>query len=123
MENLFLFTIVFTIVLLIYFFVFYLYGLKKKSIKSSLQVDLLLIKSNLKKKEINEKSIGIIICLLDSLIISISGTIATSINLNYIWQILIGFVLLMVFIYILYTITGKILKRSVRKNEHKRNRN
>ena len=74
-----------------------------------------MIRQQLKKKDINEKSIGIIICLLDSLIISISGTIATSIKANYVWQILIGFVLLMGLIFSLYEIVGRIIKRSVKK--------
>jgi len=122
MENLFIFLISFVSIFLIYFIVFYLYGLKKKKIKNSMQVELILVRQQLKKKDINEKSIGLIICLVDSLIISTSGTIATSLNLNYIWQILIGFALLMGLIFSLYEIVGRIIKRSVRKNEYKRNR-
>ena len=120
MENLFIFLISFISIFLIYLFVFYLHGLKKKKIKNSMQVELILVRQQVKKKDINEKSIGIIICLIDSLIISISGTIATSLNLNYIWQILIGFALLMGLIFSLYEILGRIIKRSVRKNEYKR---
>ena len=115
MENLFVFILSFTIIFLIYFFVFYLYGLKKKKIKTSMQVELILVRQRLKKKDINEKSVGIIICLVDSLIISTSGTIATSLKLNYVWQILIGFALLMGFIFCLYEIVGRIIKRSVKK--------
>lgn len=119
MENLFIFLISFVLIFLIYFFVFYLYGLKKKKIKNSMQVELILRRTKLKKQDLNERTIGIIICIIDSLIISISGTIATSADINYIWQILIGFALLMGLILALYEIVGKILKRSVRKNEHK----
>jgi len=115
MENLFMFLISFVGMFLIYFFVFYLYGLKKKKIKTSMQVELILLRSGLKKKDINEKSIGIIICLLDSFIISTSGTIATSLNLNYVWQILIGFALLMGLIFSLYEIVARILKRKCMK--------
>ena len=115
MENLFTFLISFIGIFLIYFFVFYLYGLKKKKIKNSMQVELILVRQGLRKKDINEKSIGIIICLTDALIISISGTVATSLNINYIWQILIGFVLLIGFIFCLYEIVGRIIKRSVKK--------
>ena len=115
MENLFIFLITFVSIFLIYFFVFYLKGLKKKKIKKSMQVQLILTKTHLKEKDINEKSIGIIICLIDALIISSAGTIATSINVNYVWQILIGFALLMGLIYSLYTIVGIILKRKCNK--------
>ena len=122
MENLFIFIIAFSTIFLIYFFIFYLYGLKKNKIKKSMQVQLILNQTGLKKKDLNEKTIGIIICLLDSIIISTAGTIATAINLNYLWQILIGFALLMGLIYSLYTIVGNILKRKWKKNEHKTNR-
>ena len=122
MENLFIFIISFTVIFLIYFFVFYLYGLKKKKIKNSMQVQLILARTRLKKKDLNEKSVGIIICLLDAIIISTAGTIATAIHLNYVWQILIGFALLMGLIYSLYDIVGRILKRKCEKNEYKRNR-
>ena len=115
MENLFIFLISFCAIFLIYFFTFYLYGLKKKKIKNSMQVELLLLRSGLKKKDINEKSIGIIISLIDSLIISTSGTVATGLNVNYVWQILIGFALLMGLIYSLYEILGRILKRKCKK--------
>ena len=115
MEHLFIFLIAFVTIFFIYFFVFYLYGLKKKKIKNSMQVELILVRQNLKKKDINEKSIGIIICLIDSLIISTSGTVATSLNVNYIWQILIGFAMLMGLIFSLYEIFGRIIKRKCKK--------
>lgn len=118
MENLFLFVISFAVLFLIYFFVFYLRGLKKHTIKDSMQVNFIIQRQHLKKKNINEKSIGIIICLIDPLIISTSGVVATSINLNYIWQILIGFALLMGLIYSLYEIVGRIIKRKCIKNEY-----
>ena len=115
MENLFVFLISFVSIFLIYFFVFYLYGLKKKKIKTSMQVELILRRQKLKKKDINEKSIGIIICLIDSLIISTSGTVATSLNVNYIWQLLIGFAMLIGLIFSLYEIVGRIIKRKCKK--------
>ena len=87
-----------------------------------MQVELILTRQKLQKKDINEKTIGIIICLTDALIISISGTVATSLNINYIWQILIGFAMLMGLIYSLYEIIGRIIKRKCNKNEYKRNR-
>lgn len=115
MDNLFIFLVSFVGMFLIYFIMFYLYGLKKKKIKNSMQVEFILIRSGLKKKEVSEKSIGIIICLIDPLIISVSGTIATSLNLNYIWQILIGFAMLIGLIFGFYEIIAKILKRKCRK--------
>lgn len=115
MENLFIFLISFVVVFLIYFFAFYLYGLKKKKIKNSMQVELILVRQQLKKKDINEKVVGIIICIVDAFIISTSGTVATSLNVNYVWQILIGFAMLMGLIFSLYEIIGRIIKRKCMK--------
>ena len=116
MESLYIFIISFTAIFLIYFFVFYLRGLKKHTIKNSMQVRYILSKQNLKCESISEKSIGIIICLTDALIISASGTIASGINLGYFWQLLIGFAILMMLIYSIYEIIGRIIKRKCEKN-------
>ncbi len=118
MENLFLFVISFTLMFIIYFIFFYLKGLKKHQIKKSMQVNYICNKQKIKKKDINEKTIGIIICLLDPLIISTTGVVVSSIKkLNYIWQILSGFAMLVVLIYITYEILGRIIKRKCIKNE------
>ena len=115
MQSLFLFIISFVLLFLIYLICFYIRGLKCHKIKSSMQVEFILKRQNLKKSDINEKSIGLIICILDPLIISISGVVASSFDLNYLWQILIGFALLMGLIYSLYEILGRIIKRKCKK--------
>ncbi len=120
MDSLFLFLISFVCLFFIYLIVFYFRGLKKHKIKDSMQVQFILMRQGLKKKDINEKNIGIIICLIDPLIISTSGVIASSVKLNYIWQILIGFALLMGLIYSLYEILGRIIKRKSGKNGNKK---
>ena len=107
---------------ILYFIIFYLIGLKRKSILNSMQVEFLIKRFNFRKKDFNPKKIGIIICLLDPLIISLTGTIVTLPKINYIFELLLGFVILMILIYSLYEILGRIIKRKVDKNEYKRNR-
>lgn len=115
MESLFLFIISFVVLFIIYLIWFYIIGLKRHKIKNSMQAEFILKRQHLKKKDLNEKSLGLIICFIDPLIISISGVVASSVKLNFVWQILIGFALLMGLIYSLYEILGRIIKRKCKK--------
>ena len=90
------------ILFVLYLIMFYLYGLKKKRILNSLQVEFLKVRFGLKNKDLNPNKIGLIICFIDPLIISLTGTIVTLPKWNYIIELLLGFVLLMLFIYCFY---------------------
>ena len=83
-SSIFLFILTYLILFIIYFFVFYLYRLKKKTILKSLEVEFLKVRFGFKDKDFNPKKIGFIICLIDPLIISLTGTIVTLPNWNYI---------------------------------------
>ena len=72
---------------------------------------LLINKNHLKRNYLDYNKLGLIIVLLNSLIISIVGTVCTMIDMKYYWQLMIGFVLLMFSIYFSYGILGKILKK------------
>ena len=122
MNSLLLFCISYIIIFVIYLIFFYLIGLKKKSILNSMQVEFLIKRFNLRKKDFNSKNIGIIICLIDPLIISLTGTIVTLPKWHYILELLLGFIILMILIYSFYEILGRIIKRKVDKNEYKRDR-
>lgn len=123
MESIFLFFVSYIILFLLYLIFFYIRGLKKNGILSSLQVEFLKVRFSFKDKELNPKKIGLIITFVDPLIISLTGTIVSLPKWNYIIELLIGFVLLIALIYSFYEIIGRILKRKVdKKNEHKRNR-
>ena len=115
MKNILLFSITFVVMFIIYLIFFYIIGLKTKRILSSMQVEFLKVRFNLKNKDLNPKKIGIIICILDPLIISLTGTIVTLPKWNYILELILGFVLLMIFIYSFYEILGRIIKRKVDK--------
>ena len=80
-----------------------------------MQVEFILKRFNLRKKDLKPKKIGFIICLLDPLIISLTGTIVTLPKWHYVLELLLGFVLLMIFIYCFYEILGRIIKRKVDK--------
>ena len=107
---------------ILYLIFFYIIGLKKKSILNSMQVEFLSKRFNFKKKDFNPKKIGLIICFIDPLIISLTGTIVSLPKWNYILELLLGFVLLVALIYSFYEIIGRIIRRKVDKNEYKRNR-
>lgn len=113
MDNLLLFCISYIIMFIIYLMFFYIIGLKNKNILNSIQVEFLIKRFNLKKKDLNSKKIGIIICLIDPLIISLTGTIVTLPKWHYILELLLGFLVLMIFIYSFYEILGRIIKRKV----------
>ena len=114
-NTLLLFLICYVILFIVYFIIYYLYGLKKKSILKSMQVEYLKIKIEFNNKELNPKKIGLIICFIDPLIISLTGTIITLPKWNYVLELFFGFVILMALIYSFYEILGRVLKRKVDK--------
>lgn len=89
--------------------------MKKKTIEKSIQFRYLNIRFKLKKKDLIPKKIGLIVCFLDPLIISLTGTIISMPKWHYTIELLLGFVLLMALIYSFYEILGRILKRKVIK--------
>ena len=116
MHSLILFISSFVVLFLIYLIVFYIIGLKKKRILKSMQVEFLKKRFVFNDKDFNPKKIGLIICIIDPLIISLTGTIVTMPKWNYIYELLIGFVVLLGLIFSFYEIIGRIKKR-VMKNE------
>ena len=123
MEDLFIFMITFVIVFIVYLIIYFVKR-KQGKLDKMKEFDILATKFNLKRKNINVNRLGLVFVLVNSLIISITGTVCTSIDLGVIWQLLIAFVLLMALIILCYGFIGKILQKRERKdkNEHKRNR-
>ena len=123
MEDLFIFMITFVIVFIVYLIIYFVKR-KQGKLDKMKEFDILATKFNLKRKNINVNRLGLVFVLVNSLIISITGTVCTSIDLGVIWQLLIAFVLLMALIILCYGFIGKILQKKERKdkNEHKRNR-
>lgn len=113
MDNLLLFGISYIVLFILYLIFFYILGLKRKSILNSLEVQFLIKRFMFKKKDLKPKKIGIIICLLDPLIISLTGTIVSLPKWHYAIELLLGFIILMILIYSFYEILGRIIKRKV----------
>ena len=117
MQSIILFFGSFLVLFIIYVIFFYKIGIKKNSIYKCVQLEFLKIRFNIEPKSLNIKKIGLVICIVDPLIISLTGTIVSMIKTNYIIVLLIGFVMLMALIYSFYEIIGRIIikKRGKRK--------
>ena len=61
-----------------------------------------------KKEDYNK--LGIILSIVNAFIISSTGVLCTMIDMDKIWQLLYGFVLLVALIYVFYGIIGNILE-------------
>ncbi|MDD4187311.1 MAG: hypothetical protein PHX04_00850 [Bacilli bacterium] len=114
MEDLMFFLITFVsifIILLINYFV----KKKRGTLKKSREFLLLKSKFKLSKKDFDEDKLGLVFVLVNSLIIAVTATITTILSDDYIWQIIIGFALLMILIYLIYGSIGKALVRNRKK--------
>ena len=122
MESLVVFVVAFIIIFAVNLII-YFYRRIRGNLSNMKEFDILASKFKLKRSNLNYKSLGFIMCLVNSLIISIAGTLCTMVDLNYIWQLLIGFALIMSFILISYGLIGKILKRREMKVKNGRKKN
>ena len=89
-STIILFVISYFVLFLIYLVFFYIIGLKKKRILSSLQVEFLKVRFGFRNKELNPKIIGLIITFIDPLIISLTGSIVTLPKWNYVYELLLS---------------------------------
>lgn len=132
MEDLITFCIAFILIFTTYLIIYFI-KMKKKNLAQMTEVILLKKFFDLKDVKLKYKLLCFFIILINSIIISIAGTICTMIKMNYIWQILIGFVILVSLIYLFYNLLGIILKKKYakeikeikkgkEKDEHTRNR-
>lgn len=82
---------------------------KQKDVKDIVEIKYLMLTYNLKKEKLIVPKIILLISILDALIISIVFVVIEMLPWAIIWQLLVGFVLLLGFIYAVYSILGKIL--------------
>ncbi len=59
-------------------------------------------------KKSNYNVMGIILSFVNAFIISVTGVLCTMVDMDKLWQIVYGFVLLTALIYIFYSIIGNI---------------
>lgn len=117
----------FLIVWIIIFLIDYFFMLKPKikkvkneqTKKSGKKVDIMEItyistKFNIPKQNLLKKYICLWVAFLNAFIISFVSTFITALPIKMIFQIMIGFVLLIALIYAIYEIFGRILKKKVK---------
>ena len=110
MENLYLFLILFVIFFIV-FLIDYFIKRKKKKLKKFIGMELL------KAKKEDYSKLGIILAIVNAFIISSTGVLCTMIDMDKIWQLLYGFVLLVALIYVFYGIMGNILESIYKKRK------
>ena len=115
MDSLLLFVYTYLILFILFIIFFYIIGLKRKTILSSIEVDYLKKRFGFKDKDFNPKKIGFLICLIDPLIVSVTAIIATLPKWNYIFEVILGFFVLLLLIFSFYEIIGRIKKRVMKK--------
>ncbi|MDD2238702.1 MAG: hypothetical protein PHH51_02310 [Bacilli bacterium] len=122
MENLMFFLITF-IIFFIIFLISYFIKRKKGTIGEAKELNLLIYWFKLKRNDLDNDRLVLIFTIINSLIISITATVCTMVKINYVWQILIGFVMVMSLMYISYAIVGKIIlmKRGRKNGKHSKN--
>lgn len=109
MNYLLYFGVIFLIIFLFYFLVLNRIKLKKQNYNKIGEINYLIKKFNLDPKKINYNVTANIIALINAFIIAFVCVLISLIDVSFIWQMLIGFVLLFSLIYSIYEIFGRIL--------------
>ena len=97
------------------FIVYYIYLKKSKKKDELLEIEYLIKKFNLPKNKESKNRIKSIMSLVNPLIIALTFIVVISID-SFILGVLIGFVIMVVLIYSIYEIIGRILKKEKSKN-------
>ena len=112
----------FAIMFLLIFIITYgmnLNNYKKRKYTSIGELNYLLKKFNLDRKKLPVRKMLLNFSLLDAFIMTFTASFITSLPVNTVFQMLIGFVLLFALIYALYEIYGRHLVKKYKKKEGK----
>ena len=110
MENIIYDLLFFLIVFLVVFVINYLSSVKKIKKRKKIElVDYLVVRFKLSSRKIKARKMVLTISLINAFIISSVATCITMLNINLIWQFMIGFLLVFALIYSLYEIYGRYL--------------
>lgn len=112
----------FAIMFLLIFIITYwmnLINYKKLKYTSIGELNYLLKKFNLDRKKLPVRKMLLNFSLLDAFIMAFTASFITSLPVNTVFQMLIGFVLLFALIYALYEIYGRHLVKKYKKKEGK----
>lgn len=86
--------------------------------KLQLSINYIIKKYNLDMRKTKYKTVKLAVSLINSFIIAFTFTVIINIK-QYIWKMLVGFVILMILIYSIYDIVGKAFKK--KENRGKQN--
>ena len=112
MGNIIYDLLFFLIVFLVVFVINYLMSVKKIKKRKKIElVDYLVVRFKLSSKKIKARKMVLTISLINAFIISSVATCITMLDISFIWQFMIGFVLVFALIYSLYEIYGRYLVR------------
>jgi len=109
MEYLMYFGIIFVLVFLFYFLILNRIKLKKQKYNKIGEINYLIKKFKLDPQKVDYKKTALIVALINAFIISFTCVFISIINVAFVWQMLIGFVLLFALIYSIYEIFGRYL--------------
>ena len=112
MESIIYDLLFFLIVFLVVFVINYFSSVKKIKKRKKIElVDYLVVRFKLSSRKIKARKMVLTISLINAFIISSVATCITMLDISFIWQFMIGFVLVFGLIYSLYEIYGRYLVR------------
>ena len=119
-ETLLTFLVAYILFFLLYFILVFLKSRKSNDVLNGVQATFLKIRFGFKNKDLKPKKLALLICFIDPLIIALTGAIVTSFKIHFILKVLIGFVLLMAFIFSFYEILGRIISKKISNNKKRK---
>ena len=125
LENLIYFGVVFVLITLLYLLFVNRRRLKKlgvikskkgpqgtitdKTVRDLGEVSYVIVKFKLDKAKINFKELLTVCAFINAFIIAFTCMVISAIPLQFLWKLMIGFVILFVLVYAIYEIYGRIL--------------
>lgn len=106
-----LFALVFVVVIIVYNFIIYRRQMKKKDFEEIIEIKYLVSRFKIRILKEDYKKTLFITSVVNGFIIGITSVIIIMLDLGFIWQFLVGFVILLALIYLCYEILGIILKK------------
>ncbi len=107
------FFLVLFIILFIVFYVLNLIKVKRKKYDSLKEINDVIKRFKIDKSKVNYRQEIKYVALINSFIIASVGTFITYLDIGIVFQLGIGFILLLALIYALYEIYGRFLKKKV----------
>lgn len=110
MENLLVFSITFTTVFLV-MLIMHFKRKKKGELTKAKEILILEHRFKVNKNKLHPERLGLIFTLFYSLIIAITGTIASDLEFSYAWRLLIALAIMMILMYLAFAFTAMYLNR------------